>query len=242
MSARGLTPKQQRFVEEYLIDLNATQAAIRAGYSVRTARSIGDENLSKPDIATAIAAAKAERSKRTKITADQIVQQLSDIVTSDLNELVQYRRGACRYCHGTEFRYQRTAGERDREHAEWVERRAELTAAGKKIPPHLRRFDELGGIGYSRKNAPHPDCPECFGDGDGKLYVPDTRHIPAALRSVYHGVQIGKDGLKVLIADPMKARELLMRHMGMLNDKLELLKPTARVKDFTGRKRKADGE
>ena len=46
----NLTPKQQRFVEEYLIDLNATQAAIRAGYSEKTAKSVGHENLTKPDL------------------------------------------------------------------------------------------------------------------------------------------------------------------------------------------------
>ncbi len=50
----NLTPKQQRFVEEYLIDLNATQAAIRAGYSEKTANEIGAENLAKPSIAKAI--------------------------------------------------------------------------------------------------------------------------------------------------------------------------------------------
>ncbi len=57
MSTKNLTPKQLRFIDEYLIDLNATQAAIRAGYSPRTARQIGDENLSKPVIAAAVAKA-----------------------------------------------------------------------------------------------------------------------------------------------------------------------------------------
>jgi phage terminase small subunit len=72
----ALRPKQQRFVEEYLIDLNATQAAIRAGYSPRTAGSIGDENLKKPEIAKAIEAALASRSARTAVTADDVVKGL----------------------------------------------------------------------------------------------------------------------------------------------------------------------
>ena len=50
--AKKLTPKQQRFIDEYLVDLNATQAAIRAGYSAKTAYSIGIENLKKPEIQT----------------------------------------------------------------------------------------------------------------------------------------------------------------------------------------------
>lgn len=70
-----MTPKQQRFAEEYIVDLNATQAAIRAGYSEATAHAIGHENLSKPEIAAAITAAAAARSQRTAITADYVLSQ-----------------------------------------------------------------------------------------------------------------------------------------------------------------------
>jgi phage terminase small subunit len=87
MAERKLTPKQERFVEEYLIDLNATQAAIRAGYSQRTARQIGEENLSKPDISAAIQAAKAERSERTHITQDLVLRELARIAFFDLRKL-----------------------------------------------------------------------------------------------------------------------------------------------------------
>ena len=71
-----LTPKQQRFVDEYLIDLNATQAAIRAGYSPKTAQQMGAENLSKPVIAEAIELAKTERSERTLVTQDDVIRGL----------------------------------------------------------------------------------------------------------------------------------------------------------------------
>lgn len=72
-----LNPKQQRFVEEYLIDLNATQAAIRAGYSAKTAQQMGSENLSKPVIAAAIAEAKAKRSARIEVTQDDVARELA---------------------------------------------------------------------------------------------------------------------------------------------------------------------
>lgn len=75
-----MTPKQQRFVEEYLIDLNATQAAIRAGYSKKTANVIGAENLAKPYIAEAIAAAQEERSERTKISQDWVLETIFETV------------------------------------------------------------------------------------------------------------------------------------------------------------------
>ncbi len=73
-----LTAKQERFVAEYLIDLNATQAAIRAGYSENTAQMIGSENLSKPIIATAVAAAQAKRSERTEITQDYVLASIME--------------------------------------------------------------------------------------------------------------------------------------------------------------------
>ncbi len=87
MNTRNLTPKQQRFVDEYLIDLNATQAAIRAGYSPRTARQIGQENLSKPVIAAAISAAKRERAEATKIDAEYVLKRLHQIVERCLQEV-----------------------------------------------------------------------------------------------------------------------------------------------------------
>ncbi len=74
-----LTKKQQLFVDEYLIDLNATQAAIRAGYSTASARQIADENLSKPDIKNSIEKALAERSKRTGVNADRIIRELAKL-------------------------------------------------------------------------------------------------------------------------------------------------------------------
>ncbi len=75
----ALTDKQRRFVDEYLVDLNATQAAIRAGYSQKTARQIGDENLSKPDIAEAVQEAQVTRAKRTEVTQDEVINDLREL-------------------------------------------------------------------------------------------------------------------------------------------------------------------
>lgn len=74
-----LNPRQQRFVDEYLVDLNATQAAIRAGYSKKTARQIGEQNLSKLYIAKAIQTAIDMRSERTCITQDDVIRDLCEL-------------------------------------------------------------------------------------------------------------------------------------------------------------------
>ncbi len=83
-----MTKKQKRFAEEYLIDLNATQAAIRAGYSPGTAKSIGSENLTKPDIQAYIAKAMAERSKRTGVNADRVVTELAKIAFVNASDVI----------------------------------------------------------------------------------------------------------------------------------------------------------
>ncbi len=74
-----LTDKQKRFVEEYLIDLNATQAAIRTGYSEKTAYSIGQENLKKPEVQTAIQEAQNKRSERVQISQDDVLRDLMEL-------------------------------------------------------------------------------------------------------------------------------------------------------------------
>lgn len=83
-----MTKKQKRFVEEYLIDLNATQAAIRAGYSPDTAGSIGAENLKKPEIKNRIDKAMAERSRRTGINQDRVLQELARIGFAKITDVV----------------------------------------------------------------------------------------------------------------------------------------------------------
>src|SRR3954467_14617733 len=78
-----LNDRQARFVAEYLVDLNATQAAIRAGYSAASARQMGAENLSKPDIQAALAEARAVRGRRTEVTADRVVLELARVAFGD---------------------------------------------------------------------------------------------------------------------------------------------------------------
>ena len=74
--ADKLTDKQQRFVEEYLIDLNATQAALRAGYSEKNVLNLGTTRMSKTRVAESVAEAQGKISKRTKVTVDRVVTGL----------------------------------------------------------------------------------------------------------------------------------------------------------------------
>ncbi|WP_241293465.1 terminase small subunit [Pseudomonas aeruginosa] len=85
----ALTKKQRLFVDEYLIDLNATKAAIRAGYSTRRATEIGYQLLQRPEVAQAIQAAMAERSKRTEVEADYVIRRLREIDEMDVLDILE---------------------------------------------------------------------------------------------------------------------------------------------------------
>ena len=89
----GLTYKQRQFIAEYLVDLNATQAAIRAGYSKKTAGAIATENLTKPLISKAIQKALRERLDRTKMKADEVLLELGAIARSDILDYVNFGPG-----------------------------------------------------------------------------------------------------------------------------------------------------
>jgi len=85
-----LTPKQKRFIDEYLIDLNATGAAVKAGYSRKTAGFIGAENLKKPMIKEALKVAQENLSRRTQVTQERVIAELAAIAFSNIGDIVSW--------------------------------------------------------------------------------------------------------------------------------------------------------
>lgn len=212
----SLTPKQALFVAEYLKDLNATQAAIRAGYSEKTAYSIGNENLRKPEIAEAIQKGAGDRIKAAESTAEDVIRDFHLIASGDVNELVEYRRGACRYCYGRNNDYQRTTREMERDRDAW--RRSQ---ASRKEGAKAESFNEQGGTGYDPRKDPNPDCQECFGEGEARTFCKDTRKLTGAARRLYAGVKVTKDGLEVKMRDQDAALVNLGRYHKLFTDKVE---------------------
>lgn len=82
----ALTDRQEAFVREYLVDLNATQAAIRAGYSKNTAKSIGHENLTKPDIRARIEELQGKRAEKLELDAEWVLRKLQTVAERSLQE------------------------------------------------------------------------------------------------------------------------------------------------------------
>ena len=224
MDLSHLAPRKQLFVREYAKDLRCREAAIRAGYSERSASQIAYELMAEPDVKAAIDAALAERARAVQISADDVLRDLIAIAKADPNDIVQHRRLCCRYCWGKGFGYQRTAAEMERDrrtHEADMERRQE-DAAKTEQPFTPRAFDEAGGIGYRRTNEPNPECPECFGEGVEDVHIKDTRLLAAEPRALYAGVKRTKEGIEVKTHDKKAVLELIGRHLGMFKDKVEL--------------------
>lgn len=199
-----LTDKQQRFVDEYMVDMNATQAAIRAGYSPHTANEQGSQLLAKLSIQRALNAARKEQQERTQITADGVLREAWNIVTADTRELVELKTGCCRCCYGEGHRWQRTVGEMNRDREKWVEKGS-----------NPAEFDEQGGIGFNPLRAPHPECPECGGDGRARVVLKDTRYLSEKGAALYAGAKQTQFGIEVKTHDKSPYAEKLFRHLGL---------------------------
>lgn len=203
-TAIELSPRVQRFVDEYLIDLNGTQAAIRAGYSAATAQEQSSRLLSIVMVQRAVAAARKAQQERTQVEADKVVLEAWNIMTADPRELVQVKVGCCRHCWGEGHRYQRTL-------AEYNHDREKFREGGK--PPE--DWEEQGGIGYSPLREAHPACPECHGDGCPRVVLGDTRTLSPGTRALYAGAKETKYGIEVQMHDKGAAMEKLFKHLGL---------------------------
>jgi phage terminase small subunit len=200
----GLTPREQRLIDEFLVDRNGTQAAIRAGYSPNSARQIAHETLSKPYMQLALLNAIKAQQTRTQITADDALREIWNVATADTRELVEVRKGCCRCCYGEGHKYQRTVGEMNRDREDWVEK-------GK----NPAEFDEAGGIGFDPLKLPNDECPHCGGDGAARVVLKDTRSMGEKAIALYAGAKQGQYGIEVKFHSKMDALEKLAKHLGL---------------------------
>ena len=206
--SRQMSPKIKRFCQEYVVDYNGKMAAIRAGYSARTAAEQAYDILKRPHVQAYIEQLHADTAQRLAINKDAIVKKWWETANANVNDLVQFRRGCCRYCWGINNLYQWTQ-------AEFL-RASALSVQKSESPP-----DCGGGFGFNHTMAPNPMCPECAGEGKGQVHVNDTRHLRGAAAFAYNGVSVGKDGVKMAILDRDKALENVAKHLGMFTEKHE---------------------
>ncbi len=231
----ALSDKHEAFCRQYLVDFNATQAAIRAGYTARSAGPCAARLLRKDNIAARLAELKAEQAKRLDMTADDIVSMWWDTATANPNELIQHRIGACRYCHGIDHGYQwKTKREFDQAlvnytTAKLMGKKGKDDAEVVTLPgDDPRTLDDMmlptdqGGFGYRITLDPNPDCPECAGLGTGYVVTQDTTKLSPQARLLYNGLKVTANGFEILTADRQKAMEHVARRLGLNKEVVEL--------------------
>ena len=215
MARDGLTQLQIRFVDEYLIDLNATQAAIRAGYKKDYADRMGYQLLENNRVKEQIVKRLKDREKRTEITQDMVLQKWWTIANADPNDIIHLRRVCCRNCFGINHKYQW----RDEQEHKYAVESAILAAKEMDKAPVIPSNE--GGFGFDKTLRPHPKCPYCHGEGHGEVHVKDTRDLAENTKPLYAGIKQTQAGVEVKFRDQDKALENVARHLGMFTDKIE---------------------
>ena len=221
-SAHLLSVRHQRFCQEYLHDLNGTEAYKRTypGASHDTARSAAATLLGEQNVRNEIQRLLDERAAVTGITADRVLLRLWEQATFDPRQLVEVIVGSCRHCWGEYHQYQYTEAEFERAEHEHIHNEAKRRKAeGDDFVP--KSFPRKGGTGYDPKRPPHPECPECHGDGEARSVLKDTRQLSPAQSAMFAGVKYDNQGnIQVLIRDQHPALIAVAKHLGMLSDKL----------------------
>lgn len=208
--------RQEKFCQEYIVDLNQTQAAIRAGYSTKTADVQASRLLTNVKIQARIQELMKKREQRTEITADKVLQRWWDIATADPNEIIHLRRVCCRHCFGKGYQYQW----RDEEEYALAVDRAEKLAKEVEKEPIIP--SDAGGYGFDRLAKPNPDCPYCRGEGNPELHIEDTRDLGPKAKLLYAGIKQTQAGIEVKFQDQAKALENVAKHLGMFVEKKEI--------------------
>lgn len=211
-----LTPKQRKFVEEYLSNgENATQA-YRAAYTCEnwrpeTVAREGWNSLQNPKITAIINEARKVDTDRILFTVKMLMQRFVDIASTDPNELIRIRVGCCRHCYGDNHLFQW------REH-EYMQALAKAEASKGDTP-----LPEIGGgFGFNHTLDPVLTCDNCHGEGVERVIPMDTTKLSPGARHLYRGVQRTKDGIKILFANQDKALEQLGRMLGAFDDRLRV--------------------
>lgn len=167
-----LTPKQMRFVDEWLIDFNGKQAAIRAGYSARTAEATAARLLRNVKVQAEISRRQKDLQRRTEVTQERVIMELARVAFADATDYVQVETRTVEKDDGTEVSYQ-------------------------------------------------------------TVTLTETAELSADQRAAIAGIKQGATGIEIKLCDKLKALELLGRHIGMFNDKLDI-KATISENPFAG--------
>lgn len=202
--------KGATYAEAYRIAYGAESNGKGDGWAVSTAWRLAR----LPHVWARIKELRAAAATRAVMQAADVMNEWVDIATASAGDIVHFRRVPCRHCYGLDHKYQWRISEYADAVAEVQAFNTTAPEGRKKPMPPLK-----GGMGYSRDRYPHPDCPNCDGEGEGDIYVVDTRMLTGKAAKLYAGVKQTRTGFEVLFRDQDAALANIARSLGMLAER-----------------------
>lgn len=199
------------FIGEYVKDWRPGDAVRRAGfYHGEFASQEAYRRLKKPAVKLEVEKMRAMMSQRVELNTNMIVDDILNVLSADPRDLIEIVTESCRHCHGIGHGYHFTLNE-------WRKKELDCMMTGNPAP------NPMGGIGFNPLRDPHPDCPECHGQGVVLEKMKDVRFLSPAAAALYMGVERTKSGLKINMRNKDAAREAAARFLGM-NKETHILK------------------
>lgn len=173
--------------------------------------------IMKNEVIRARMAMLSKQATRSKLLdAKTVLLRVAMIAFADATEIVRVRRVNCRYCWGTNHGYQATQAEYD---AACVRKFEEAKREGVEyIDPDLPK----GGLGFMAKRAPHPDCPECGGEGYAETFIEDFANLSEDAKALISSVEQTKYGIKVHMHNQVDAIKTLANALGLTQPDIAL--------------------
>lgn len=229
-----LTPKQAKFARLYF-ETSKPSESYKASYdaanmtdtSVATA---AQQLLSNPNVSGYIDQMTEEAATVAQLNVAWLLDKYVKIATADVRELVESRLECCRYCHGVDHQYQWI------DQTEWAKaladamdlnaRITERNLNSRLVPKDLVELPTYdGGGGFWGTHAPHENCPKCFGKGEHRAHIHDTRKLSPAATLLYAGIKQTANGPEIKLRDQDGALAWLAKYLGVDKQSLELTGP-----------------
>jgi hypothetical protein len=211
---QSVSKREENFLRHWVTSYGSPmESAIAAGYLAPVARQRAYDLLAQPRIQRRLAEIEREMMVGTNIDAENLFREIvaTNLRLARARVPVQVWNPPCRFCYGINHEYQRTYAEFEADFDAHIRKPLKLNRHTGK-PYRIPLFDPKGGDGYDETLPPHPECPQCKGDGDTKHPVvryKDSRFFTAEERELFQGAEMTKHGVKTLWKDQAQARNFL---------------------------------
>jgi len=215
-NSKRLPAKAEAFAQQFAKSGNITasfQWAYQPGAELSARHAANGKRLLRvPKVAARVEEIRVERNRLAAVDVAAVIEVWKSLIVSDPEELSRHRVGACRHCWGRDHLYMW------RKH-EYVTAMKDAQWEIETDPGKNTRLPDIGGgLGYDHTRKPHPDCPECHGEGVGRVVPIDTRNLSPAARLLFGGIKRTKYGPEIIVGDRMKALDALTRILGAYKD------------------------